>query len=77
MNFGDNSLPRYIFTNMDNNFIVFELFNDNILEGTESGRVQIVQDSNVFDGYEPLYKDVTIVLKDDESIIHHTDLLNL
>ena len=62
------SLPVFRFSEME---IFFEVLNDNILEGTEVGEVQIVPDPANFDGSTPLFKSVTIRIRDDEGDIDH------
>ena len=66
MSFGAISSPRYRIQDME---IVFEVLNDPILEGTERGRIQIAPDPNLFAEHGPLFGNVIIVLRDDESKI--------
>ena len=70
MSFGDTTSPTFTIQDME---IVFEVLNDDILEGTERGRVQIASDPNLFAGHEPYFGSVDIVITDDESIICNID----
>ena len=66
MSFGDTTSPTFNIGDME---IVFEVLNDDILEGTERGRVRIAPDPNLFAGHEPFFGSVDIVIIDDESMI--------
>ena len=70
MSFGDTTSPTFNIVDME---IIFEVLIDHILEGTERGRVQIASNPDLFAGHEPLFGNVDIVIKDDESIIYNTD----
>ena len=66
MYIGSTTSLRVSFSDME---LYVDVLNDLILEGTEKGQVQIVPNPNAFAGHEPFFKDVIIVLKDDDSNI--------
>ena len=67
MNFGHTSILSYRFQDLD---IAFELLSDAILEGTEVGQLTIYPDQFAFDGHEPLFRDVRIVIRDGKMMLN-------
>ena len=61
------SFPQFPFSDMK---ISFEVLNDNILEHTEEGELEIAPDPINFDGHTPLFNSVRISIKDDEGKYH-------
>ena len=59
------TFPHFLF--MDNMNVTFEVLNDNISEDTEIGLFRITQESPPpFDRHKPLFRDVRIVIRNDE-----------
>lgn len=63
----DVRFSQFRFSDME---IALEVLNNNILEGTEVGKLSILPDSTAFDGHEPLYGHVKIVIRDDEGTLY-------
>ena len=65
--FGSSSFPHYPFSGRE---ISFDVLNDNILEHTEEGELEIAPDPINFAGHTPLFKSLRISIKDDEGKFH-------
>ena len=61
------SFSTFLFSGRE---ISFDLRNDNILEHTEEGELEIAPDPINFDGHTPLFNSVRISIKDDEGKYH-------
>ena len=57
----------------EDRIVTFNVTSDNIVEGQEIGQLQIVR-STSFDGFEPMFQNVRIIINDSNSELVHITL---